>query len=177
MNQRKLCQNLKHQDNKVKHLFSPWRMEYVSSPSPGNNIFLEALEAKNDKESLILFRGKLAFVIMNLYPYNNGHLMIVPYRKIDSMIQLTKNELEEIMQLSSESMKIIEKELSADGFNFGINIGRCSGAGIDDHIHFHLVPSWNGDNNFMPVIGNTKVIVQGLFDTYDVLYPSFKKIS
>ena len=168
---------MKSQDNKVKHLFSPWRMEYVSSPSSGDNIFLDALESKDDRESLILFRGKLCFIIMNLYPYNNGHLMIVPYRKVNSMVELNRDELQEIMHLSKESMKIISDTLHSDGFNFGLNIGRCSGAGIDDHIHFHIVPRWNGDNNFMPVSGNTKVIVQGLHDTYDALYPFFNKIS
>ena len=168
---------MKPQDNKVKHLFSPWRMEYVSSPSSSDNIFLDALESKDDRESLILFRGKLCFIIMNLYPYNNGHLMIVPYRKVNSMVELNRDELQEIMHLSKESMKIINDTLHSDGFNFGLNIGRCSGAGIDDHIHFHIVPRWSGDNNFMPVSGNTKVIVQGLHDTYDVLHPFFIKIS
>ena len=152
-------------------------MEYVSSPSSSDNIFLDALESKDDRESLILFRGKLCFIIMNLYPYNNGHLMIVPYHKVDSMVNLNQNELKEIMDLSKQSMKIITDTLHSDGFNFGLNIGRCSGAGIDNHIHFHIVPRWNGDNNFMPVSGNTKVIVQGLYDTYDMLYPFFKKIS
>jgi len=152
-------------------------MDYVSSPSSSDNIFLDALESNNDRESLILFRGKLCFIIMNLYPYNNGHLMIVPYRKVNSMVELNRDELQEIMHLSKESMKIINDILHSDGFNFGLNIGRCSGAGIDDHIHFHIVPRWNGDNNFMPVTGNTKVIVQGLLDTYDVLHPSFEKIS
>ena len=169
---------MKPQDNnKVKHLFSPWRMEYVSSPSSSDNIFLDALEAGNDRESLILYRGQLSFIIMNLYPYNNGHLMIVPYRKVNSMVELNRDELQEIMHLSKESMKIISDTLHSDGFNFGLNIGRCSGAGIDDHIHFHIVPRWNGDNNFMPVTGNTKVIVQGLLDTYDTLHASFEKIS
>ena len=93
------------------------------------------------------------------------------------MVELTKDELAEIMKLSQNSMEIIKNKLHADGFNFGINIGKCAGAGIDDHIHFHIVPRWNGDNNFMPSIGNTKVIVQGLLDTYDLLYPSFQKIS
>ena len=83
----------------------------------------------------------------------------------------------EIIKLSQYSMKIIEKILNADGFNFGVNIGKCAGAGIDDHVHFHIVPRWNGDNNFMPTIGNTKVVVQGLLDTYDSLYSSFQKIS
>ena len=168
---------MKPQDNKVKHLFSPWRMEYVSSPSSGGDIFLDALESGNDRKTLILYRAKLSFIIMNLYPYNNGHLMVVPYRKVNSMVNLTENELNEIMKLSQNSMAIIEDKLNADGFNFGLNIGRCSGAGIDNHVHFHIVPRWNGDNNFMPAIGNTKVIVQGLLDTYDMLYSSFQKIS
>ena len=168
---------MKPQDNKVKHLFSPWRMEYVSSPSSSDNIFLDALESKNDRDALILYRGKLSFVIMNLFPYNNGHLMVVPYRKVKSMIELTKDELQEIMKISQKSMSIIEERLNANGFNFGINIGKCSGAGIDDHIHYHIVPRWDGDNNFMPVMGNTKVIVQGLLDTYDILCPFFNKIS
>ena len=168
---------MKPQDNKVKHLFSPWRMEYVSSPSSSDNIFLDALKSKNDRDALILYRGELSFIIMNLFPYNNGHLMVVPYRKVKSMIELTKDELQEIMKLSQTSMSIIEEKLNANGFNFGINIGKCSGAGIDNHVHYHIVPRWDGDNNFMPVMGNTKVIVQGLLDTYDILYPFFNKIS
>ena len=165
------------EDNKTKHLFSPWRMEYVSKPSSGGDVFLDALKADNDREKLILYRGNLSFVIMNLYPYNNGHLMVVPYRKVNSMMDLNKDELAEIMELAQKSMEIIQNKLNSDGFNFGINIGKCSGAGIDDHVHFHIVPRWNGDNNFMPTIGNTRVIVQGLLDTYDMLYPLFKKIS
>ena len=165
-------------DNNINHLFSPWRMDYVSKPSSKEgDVFLDALNSDNDRESLILFRGVLSFIIMNLYPYNNGHLMVVPYRKVNSMIDLNQNELSEIIKLSQNSMDIIKKELNADGFNFGVNVGKCAGAGIDDHIHFHVVPRWNGDNNFMPAIGNTKVVVQGLFDTYDVLYPLFQKIS
>ena len=153
-------------------------MDYVSKPSSKEgDVFLDALNSDNDRESLILFRGDLSFIIMNLYPYNNGHLMVVPYRKVNSMIDLNQNELSEIIKLSQNSMDIIKKELNADGFNFGVNVGKCAGAGIDDHIHFHVVPRWNGDNNFMPAIGNTKVVVQGLFDTYDVLYPLFQKIS
>ena len=160
------------------HLFSPWRMDYVSKPSSKEgDVFLDALNSDNDRESLILFRGALSFIIMNLYPYNNGHLLVVPYRKVNSMIDLNQKELSEIIKLSQNSMDIIKKELNADGFNFGVNVGKCAGAGIDDHIHFHIVPRWNGDNNFMPAIGNTKVVVQGLFDTYDALYPLFQKIS
>ena len=165
-------------DNNINHLFSPWRMDYVSKPSSKEgDVFLDALNSDNDRESLILFRGARSFIIMNLYPYNNGHLMVVPYRKVNSMIDLNQKELSEIIKLSQNSMDIIKKELNADGFNFGVNVGKCAGAGIDDHIHFHIVPRWNGDNNFMPTIGNTKVVVQGLLDTYDLLYPLFQKIS
>ena len=153
-------------------------MDYVSKPSSKEgDVFLDALNSDDDREALILYRSKLSFVIMNLYPYNNGHLMVVPYRKVNSMIDLNQDELSEIIKLSQNSMDIIKKELNADGFNFGVNVGKCAGAGIDDHIHFHIVPRWDGDNNFMPAIGNTKVIVQGLFDTYDALYPLFQKIS
>jgi len=153
-------------------------MEYVSSSSSSEsqNVFLEALESKDDRKSLILYRGRLSFVIMNLYPYNNGHLLIVPIRKVASMIDLDKDELKEIMFLAQNSMRIIKEILKADGFNFGLNNGKCAGAGIDDHAHFHIVPRWNGDNNFMPVVGNTRVIVQGLHDTYDQLHPSFQEI-
>ena len=168
---------MKPQDNKRKHLFSPWRMEYIASPSSRKDVFLNALESGDDRQSLILYRGKTCFVIMNLFPYNNGHLMIVPYRKVDTMVDLDGNELTEIMKVSKDSMNIINKHLKANGFNFGLNIGKCAGAGIDDHLHFHIIPRWDGDNNFMPAIGNTKVIVQGLLDTYDQLLPSFQKIS
>ena len=169
---------MKPQDNnKIKHLFSPWRMEYVSSPSSDDNVFLNAINSSNDRESLVLFRGKECLIIMNLYPYNNGHLMVVPYRKVSTMIELNQNELEESINLAKKSMNIIKDVLFADGFNFGINIGKCAGAGIDDHVHFHIVPRWNGDNNFMPVVGNTRVVVQGLHDTYDSLHPHFEKIS
>ena len=124
-------------DNNINHLFSPWRMDYVSKPSSKEgDVFLDALNSDNDRESLILFRGALSFIIMNLYPYNNGHLMVVPYRKVNSMIDLNQKELSEIIKLSQNSMDIIKKELNADGFNFGVNVGKCAGAGIDDHIHF-----------------------------------------
>ena len=99
--------------------------------------------------------------------------MIVPYEKHDDMTQLSSHTLNEIMHLSQESMKILKAHLKSEGFNFGLNMGKAAGAGIDDHLHFHIVPRWMGDSNFMPVIGHTKIIMENLFDTYDKLKPSF----
>ena len=135
------------------------------------------IQSNNDAENLVLYRGKFSFVIMNLYPYNNGHLLILPYRKISNMEDLDQDESLEIMNLSKTSMKILRISMNADGFNYGLNSGKAAGAGIEEHLHFHVVPRWNGDNNFMPTIGNTKVIVQGLNDTYDMIKPEFDKIS
>jgi len=161
-------------------IWAPWRMQYVSSPSPSKdkkNIFLDKLCSSDDKSSLILFRGKFSFVMMNLYPYNNGHLMIAPNNRVEDMQSLDDNTMLEIMNLSSESMRIIKKVMKPSGFNFGANIGKSGGAGIEEHLHFHIVPRWDGDTNFMPVVGNTKVIVQGLADCYNQLKPFFDKLS
>ena len=160
-------------------IWAPWRMEYVSSPSSSQdkkNIFLDKLSLGDDESALILYRGKYSFVMMNLYPYNNGHLMIAPMERVDSMQSLDNNTMLEVMQLSAESMKIIKKVMNPSGFNFGSNIGKSGGAGIEEHLHFHIVPRWDGDTNFMPVVGNTKVVVQGLADCYNQLKPFFDKL-
>ena len=133
-------------------------------------------EKHNDKDNLVLFRGKESFVLMNLYPYNNGHLMVTPYKHVNSIQLLSKSCMNEIMKLSDKSMRIINKKLKSEGFNFGANIGKAGGAGIEDHIHFHIVPRWIGDTNFMPAIGQTKVMVGGLTETYDDLKSNFDKL-
>ena len=160
----------------VARLWAPWRMEYVSSPGDRSTIFEDKIASDDDRDALILYRGKLSVVIMNLYPYNNGHLLVLPTRKVERMEDLSDDEMAEIMRLSKRSMSIIRQKMSADGFNLGLNIGKAAGAGIGEHIHFHIVPRWSGDNNFMPAVGNTKVMVQGLEDTYDLLLPEFEKI-
>ena len=160
----------------MKPLWAPWRMEYVKAPKEGENIFNDKVNSKNDRDNLILYRGDFSFIIMNLYPYNNGHILILPYKKISNMEDLNDNELLEIMKLAQEAMLIFKRKMNAEGFNFGLNMGRAAGAGIKEHLHYHLVPRWSGDNNFMPTIGNTKVIVQGLLETYDLIFPEFKKI-
>ncbi len=158
-------------------LWAPWRMEYVSAPKKDSeNIFSSKLEGGSDKDNLILYRGEHCFVCMNLYPYNNGHLLVVPYKVVDRPENLEKEILTEIMNLSTMTMKILRENMDAEGFNFGANIGSSSGAGIAEHLHFHIVPRWSGDTNFMPVVGQTKVHVQGLEDTYNNLINLFEKI-
>ncbi|HDY75532.1 MAG TPA: HIT domain-containing protein [Candidatus Marinimicrobia bacterium] len=157
-------------------LWAPWRIEYVRSEKEEGCIFCDKLKNDNDREMLILHRGKFVFVMMNLYPYNNGHLLIAPYTHTDHLSGLSPEERCEIMTLADATMKIIKKVMKAEGFNFGANIGSAGGAGIKEHIHFHVVPRWQGDTNFMPVLGHTKVQVQGLQDSYDSLKPLFDKI-
>jgi len=159
----------------VDRLWAPWRMDYIRSEKESGCIFCHKPKENNDREMLILHRGELSFVLMNLYPYNNGHILIAPYSHVDSPDKLTAEERAEIMELSTLSMKILKKEMKAEGFNFGANIGSAGGAGIKEHIHFHVVPRWQGDTNFMPVLGHTKVQVQGLQDSYDLLKLLFDK--
>ena len=155
------------------NLWAPWRMQYVTNPDKGKNIFLEKAQSKNDKENLVLYRGDKSFILMNLYPYNNGHIMIAPYEQHNDITALDSGTLIEIMELTQQSISILKNKLNSDGFNFGLNMGKAAGAGIDEHLHFHIVPRWIGDSNFMPIIGQTEVIMQGLYDTYDLLKPEF----
>ena len=159
------------------NLWAPWRMQYVRAPKKNTEeTFLKKLEDGNDEENLVLFRGEHSFVCMNLYPYNNGHIMILPNNIVEKPEELDDVTQFEIMNIASLSMKIIREKMNAEGFNFGANIGASAGAGIAEHLHYHIVPRWKGDTNFMPVIGNTKVHVQGLNDTYVMLRPLFKNM-
>ena len=159
------------------NLWAPWRMQYVRAPKKNTEeTFLKKLEDGNDEENLVLFRGEHSFVCMNLYPYNNGHILILPNNIVEKPEELDDVTQFEIMKIASLSMKIIREKMNAEGFNFGANIGASAGAGIAEHLHYHIVPRWKGDTNFMPVIGNTKVHVQGLNDTYVMLRPLFKNM-
>ncbi|MEC8914937.1 MAG: HIT domain-containing protein [Candidatus Neomarinimicrobiota bacterium] len=157
-------------------LWAPWRIDYIKSEKEKGCIFCDKPAEGDDRSMLILYRGENSFVIMNLYPYNNGHLMIAPYQHTDSTHELNSSSRSEIMELADQIMTIQKNIMNADGFNYGANIGYSGGAGIADHIHFHIVPRWTGDTNFMPVLGHTKVQMQGLQETYNDLRPHFDKL-
>ncbi len=157
----------------MKKLWAPWRIEYIRSPKEDGCIFCDKPAGDNEREDLILYRGEKVFILMNLYPYNNAHLMIAPYIHVDNTEELDADTYKEIMVLADQSMAILKETMDAQGFNFGANIGAAAGAGIEEHIHFHIVPRWAGDTNFMPVLGHTKVEVQGLQECYDLLRPPF----
>lgn len=151
----------------MQRMHSPWRSKYIASfseASEGECILCKAIKGSDD-ESYIVTRGVHCYVIMNLYPYNSGHLMIVPFRHIPSIIDLNNEEDSEIMSLLKRMTEAITKVMRPDGFNIGSNISRSAGAGIDDHVHFHIVPRWNGDTNFMPILADTKLISEDIRDT------------
>ncbi|RLG10781.1 MAG: HIT family hydrolase, partial [Thaumarchaeota archaeon] len=163
----------------MKILWAPWRMAYIRRFSSGNSskcFLCEAARGKSDEESLIVFRGENCFVIMNRFPYNNGHLMVAPYRHVGSILDLREEESAEIMKLLRLSVKALGEEYRPDGYNIGLNLGRVAGAGLADHIHFHVVPRWAGDTNFMPVVSETKVIPEGLEETWRRLKSRFSRL-
>ena len=154
----------------MERLHSPWRSAYIDSftrtgkpeKEEGPCILCTAHQQNADDEHLIVTRGTHAYVILNRYPYNSGHLMIVPFRHIPSLVDLNPMESAEVMGLVRQMMQSLTAVSSPDGFNVGSNIGRTAGAGIDSHVHVHVVPRWNGDTNFMPVLGDTKVISEDM---------------
>lgn len=159
-------------------MWSPWRMAYVSAEKEHgfegpSCVFCDVPARHDDARTYILYRGARAFVIMNLYPYNNGHLMVVPYAHVDSLASLDQPTLNEMMALVQRSQAVLEGRMRPQGFNIGINQGRAAGAGIADHVHMHLLPRWVGDTNFMPALGDVRVMPQHLDETYSLLLPGF----
>ena len=154
-------------------LWAPWRMDYIHTKKDDGCIFCEKSLSSNDQENLILYRGVEVFALMNLYPYSNGHIMIAHYLHTADTNKLNIVGNQEIMWLANKSMNILKKLMNTDGFNFGANLGKAGGAGIEEHLHYHIVPRWSGDNNFMPVINNTRVIVEALNDSWSKLKPQF----
>jgi len=157
----------------LKYLWAPWRMEYILKEKNEGCIFCEIPKENQDKENYVLYRGKFCFVILNTYPYNNGHIMIAPYDHIKNLEELNRDTINELMSLCQKSISVLKKKINPQGFNIGANIGKVGGAGILEHIHLHIVPRWQGDTNFMPVISDTKVMPQYLSETYDLLKAGF----
>lgn len=159
-------------------LWAPWRMAYVEKATPvGYCLFCEAAGNGQDEKSLVLYRGSFVFVQMNLYPYNPGHIMIAPYRHVAGLCELSSDEQHELIQEAARSTSLLRETMNSDGFNLGMNQGKAAGAGVEHHLHLHIVPRWNGDTNFMPVVADTKVIPQDLSGTYRTLAPVFSKTS
>lgn len=152
----------------MEKLFSPWRSQYIETYDKMEECFLcaAAENPEEDEKRLVLHRGENAFIIMNLYPYNAGHLMVAPYQHVGDFTEVDDKTLCEISKLTKLAIKALRKSLKPDGFNLGYNLGRVAGAGLESHLHNHIVPRWNGDTNFMPVIGQVKVISQDLKEIY-----------
>jgi ATP adenylyltransferase len=160
-----------------KNLWAPWRINYIQSLSEGSDCFIchNFKNPQDDDKNLVLWRSEKSIVILNRFPYNNGHLLISPVRHIPGLDQATDEELLELMKLVRESQKALSAAIKPHGFNVGMNFGRCAGAGLPDHFHIHLVPRWDGDTNFMTVCSDTDVISQSLTELFDLLKQISKK--
>ena len=158
----------------MEHIWSPWRYKYIASADrePGC-VFCRAAGGDDDRASLVVHRGLLNFVILNLFPYTSGHLMIVPYEHGASLAESPAETTSEMMELAKRSQRALEAEYSPDGFNIGMNLGRSAGAGVADHLHLHVVPRWAGDANFVSIVGETRVLPEDLPTTYDRLKRHF----
>ena len=154
---------------KINRLWAPWRAHFVTHQTVKGCIFCRALREKKDRKHYVIHRGQRVFAILNLYPYNNGHIMIAPRRHIGDLVKLSPKELGEILALAQRLIKQMRSALHAQGFNIGMNLGRIGGAEIPGHLHLHVVPRWNGDTNFMPILAQTKVISQSLAEVYKLL--------
>jgi ATP adenylyltransferase len=167
----------------MERLWAPWRHAYVTSTSGGNTecIFCQAsrgsVRIPSSRDELILFRGRVSFVILNLYPYNNGHVMVVPNRHAPNLASMSAEEQAELMRLMRHAEIALTEAYEPHGINVGINLGKPAGAGVLDHLHLHLVPRWNGDTNFMTVVGNTRVLPEDLSETAKKLRPIFERLS
>ncbi len=165
----------------MKRLWTPWRIGYLKAPKgavTGGCIFCDKVRAdpSKDRQNLLLLRGRRAFVMLNLFPYANGHMMVAPYDHTGELESLDGDTLQEMMQLMGDGIRALRQTMNPQGYNVGANLGRVAGAGVEDHVHFHIVPRWNGDTNFMPVLADTRMIPELLPDTYDSLHAALEKI-
>ena len=149
-------------------LHAPWRIEYIlgpKAPPGGGSIFTRIAQSNDDEANHVVARGRSCFAMLNTYPYSGGHLMVIPYREVPDFDELLDDELLEMMKLTRRCQHALAKAMQPHGFNIGVNLGRVAGAGIEQHLHIHIVPRWTGDSNFMPVIANTTVVPEALKET------------
>lgn len=159
-----------------KTIWAPWRAGFVLGKKESGCVFCKRLKMKDSVKNLIIYRGEKAFVILNKFPYNGGHTMVVPRRHVAHLEKLTAQEAVEFFELTRQTVKAIKKALKPHSLNLGMNLGRSSGAGIPEHLHMHIVPRWQGDTNFMPVIGKTKVMSVPLEPIYEAIKRELKKL-
>ncbi len=158
-------------------LWSPWRYQYVSRATPGDAcIFCHKPAEQKDRENYVLYRGEHVFALLNLFPYTSGHLMIAPIRHVRDLSKLRPEEMQDILHHLGQTVGILKEVFCPNGFNVGMNLGRVSGAGIPHHLHFHVIPRWKGDTNFMPVLADVRIIPEHLQQTYRKLRLKFKKL-
>ena len=161
----------------MNYLWSPWRMPYIETQNQSERcVFCEVLKREDDEENLIILRSKTSFVIMNRYPYTSGHVMVLPLVHEATLEALPKETRSEMMELTATATRVLKHVYSPDGFNIGINIGEASGAGIEEHIHIHVVPRWVGDTSFMTTIGETRTLPEAIEKTYQRISKAWKQI-
>jgi len=160
----------------MKTLWAPWRMEYILSNQKGGDcIFCPGTDRGKDKERLILYLGSLSMVMMNRFPYTNGHLLISPVRHVADLESLSEEETIDLAIMVRRSVGVLRKLIGPEGFNVGLNLGRSAGAGVEEHLHYHIVPRWNGDTNYITVLGEVRVIPEHIEETYHKLFPYFQR--
>ncbi len=162
----------------MEHLWAPWRMQYIENEIDKTDgcIFCEFPKANADEKYLIPYRSHKCFVILNKFPYNNGHVMVVPYMHTGNFTALPADVLLDLQQTIQKTIQVMQNIMHPHGFNVGMNIGRTAGAGIDEHLHFHIVPRWDGDTNFMPILANTKVVSESLEATFKKFKNEFERL-
>lgn len=150
-------------------LWAPWRTGYILGKKTKGCLFCRQKRSKNDRKMFIVTRSKMSFSVLNIYPYNNGHVMVVPNRHVPDLEKLKEDEVKDLFSLLQETVKKLKKILKPDGLNIGLNLGKAAGAGVVGHLHFHVVPRWNGDTNFMPSVSGTKILPESLTTLYERL--------
>lgn len=159
-------------------LHAPWRINYIISPKTpkgSGSLFTRIAQSDKDVENLVVHRDRHCFVLLNRYPYNGGHLMVVPYKETAELDDLDESQLSDLMMMTRRCIRVLRAVMKPEGFNIGLNLGRVAGAGIEEHLHYHIVPRWRGDTNFMPVIANTGVVPEALLETAKKIRIAFPK--
>lgn len=153
----------------MERIWAPWRMQYIQKEKPEGCVLCQKPKENNDALNYILYRGEKNYLILNSYPYSRGHLMVTPYRHVAGLEELTEEERHEHFEIVSRSIKLLRRAFNPEGFNLGINMGKVAGAGIEGHVHTHVVPRWQGDTNFMTVLSDIRIMPEALAETYKKL--------